>query len=284
MKGLLNRDQTLVFSDKLARPSTVPDKAVVQEHYASLHPTDLDTARGAYDFLLWLAGVRGEVRTGFEFSGVVSQGAGSLSTGDRVFGYTNVMKGPKTHQQEVVLDPHYAVRLPDEVSLAQGAAFAVGAMTAQHVWKSIAELQPGHEVLIIGGSGGVGIYAIQIARLMQAKVTAVAGPAGQELMRRMGASVVIDYRKQDVTHLGQQYDAVLDLTCTKKFKDIADLLTPRGKFIPADPMKNLLDFCGNIWRRKRTKYLYVSEGKPSELRQLAELVEAGELQVPAGQT
>ena len=277
MKALINVNKSLKFVEDLQEPVRRHDETKIRVQCASLNPTDLDIARGDYDLFLRLYGAKSSVRTGLEFSGTVLEDSDRFRTGDRVFGYTHLLRGPKTHQQIISIKSDYIAAIPDGLSFAEAAGIPVGAQTSYVAWKEIANLQKGQRVLINGGSGGVGIFAIQIAKMLQAHVTAVAGPSSQNVMRSLGADETIDYRRQTLQSLDGRFDAILDLTCTVKYRDIKHLLGPSGIFIPADPMRNLGDFMGNPFRRRKTGYLLVDRGDQQLLAEIAALLESGDL-------
>ena len=280
MRALLNTSKSLNLVDDCPEPKSKRGEVKVRVHSASLNPTDLDIANGDYDFFLRLYGAKSPIRTGLEFSGTVIKRSKRFKKGDRVFGYTHLMKGPKTHREILSIDESYVALMPEGLSFAEAAAAPIGLQTSYVAWKTLARLNPGDRVLINGGSGGVGVYAIQIAKLMKAHVTAIAGPGGQDLMKTLGADEVYNYRETRIQSLDQHYDALFDLTCQLKFRAIRHLLRSQGVFIPADPMKNIGDFLGNPFRKKKTAYLLADRGDHDVLTDLAQRFGSGEMRAP----
>ena len=219
MKALLSTAKRLQLTHDLTEAETKANEVKVRLHYASLNPTDIALANGDYDLFLRLYGAKSPVRTGLEFSGTVMQDSQCYKKGDRIFGYTHLMKGPKTHQQTLSINQEYVALMPSELDFQQAAAAPIGLQTSYVAWQQ-ANLKPGDKVLINGASGGVGLYAIQIAKSMQAVVTAVAGTKAQSLMQQLGADQVIDYKRTNIANLTQKFDAIFDLSCKKKLKTI----------------------------------------------------------------
>ena len=275
MRALYNTDKTLVLVQDAPEPVRKPGEVKVQVHYTSLNPTDAHIAQGDLDLLFRLYRVKSPVRTGFEFSGTVLEGEGDLKPGMRTFGYTSVIGGPKTHQEVLSIPTDYVAVMPDGMGFAEAAAFPLGAQTSFVALRDVVRLTKGQSLLIVGGSGGLGVFAIQIARNMGYHVTAVAGPAGQEIMKQLGAHETIDYKQHPLASMSGTFDAVLDLSDTLKLSDIRHLLAPRGVFVPADPLKNLPTILGNVFRRQKAGYLLVDRGKRALLTELAQQVAQG---------
>ncbi len=279
MRALHNKHQTLTLSDVAAEPIRRSGEVKVQVHYASLNPTDADIARGDLDLFLWLYRSRSLVRTGLEFSGTVMEGTARFAKGAKVFGYTHLMKGPKTHQDIISIPEDYIASIPEGMNFAQAAAFPLGAQTSLVALRDVAGLTKEKSVLILGASGGLGVYAIQIAKALQLSVTAVAGPSGQKIMTDLGADQVIDYRQTPLEKIEGTFDAVLDLSARYRFNEIRHLLTTNGVFVPADPMKNLSTTAGNVFRHKKAGFLMVEHGNHSLLTELAGWITDGSLKI-----
>ena len=280
IKGIVNTSRQLNLVDDLPEPNVNTGEVKVRVHYCSLNPTDLDIAKGQYDFFLRLYGAKSPVRTGLEFSGTVMEGGRRVKQGDRVFGYTHLLKGPKTHREVLSINEGYVAHVPEGLSFKEAAAAPIGLQTSLVALHDLARIMSGDRVLINGASGGVGVYGIQIAKWLGAHVTAVAGPAGQDLMKQLGADDVLNYREQEVESLGCQFDSILDLTSQMKFKHIRHLLKSEGVFIPADPTKNIGDMIGNPFRKQKTAYLMVDKGDHKLLSELAQKFVSNEFIAP----
>lgn len=279
MRALQNINHKLSLRRGAPEPVRQEGEVKVQIHYASLNPTDADIARGDLDLFIKLARARSSVHTGLEFSGTVAEGSAKFPTGTKVFGYTHLMKGPKTHQDVVSIPESFIAKMPKNLSFSQAAAFPLGAQTSLVALRDIAQLKRGQSVLILGASGGLGVYAIQLARHMQLAITGVSGPDGLNLMKELGADEVVNYRRTSIDQMINQFDVVLELSNQYLFRDVRHLLKPHGTFVPTNPQKNLLAIAGNKFRRQKVGYLFVDRGDSTLLTELAGQIAQGVLSV-----
>jgi NADPH:quinone reductase-like Zn-dependent oxidoreductase len=217
---------------------------------------------------------------GGDFAGVVeSVGAGvtEFKPGDEVF-------GGKTGAFAEYVTPKESLALkPTNVSFEEAAAVPVAALTALQAMRR-AELGPGQNVLINGASGGVGIFAIQIAKSLGAHVTAVCSTRNVEQSRSLGADRVIDYTKDDFTRDPEQYDVLLDIAGSKSFRACKRVLKPDARFvIIGGPMSTpLLGPLGHIGAVKLTSIggsrktmFFIASFNRADMDTLRDLVETG---------
>ena len=121
---------------------------------------------------------------------------------------------------------------PANLSFEQAAAVPSAAITALQGLRDVGKLQPGQKVLINGASGGVGTFAVQIAKAFGAEVTGVCSKRNVDMVRSIGADHVVDYTQEDFTQSGQRYDLILDNVANRSFSDLRRALTPQGIIIP----------------------------------------------------
>jgi len=278
MKGLTLVKKQLVMDQDLKRPVIKENQVLVKVAYASVNPTDADVAKGKYALLLKLSGGNHAVKTGLEFSGTIEQGNDKFAKGQKVFGYVDLMAGEKTHQQFIAINADFIAPMPQTLSFEQAAALPLGALTTLVALQDLAQIKQGDRVLVNGASGGLGVYAVQIASILGANVTAMAGPNQEVFLKELGVSQVVDYQQHVITELSQSFDVILDLTDNLRFKHIKHLLAASGKFIPTDPTLHLGAFLGNYVSAKKTKYLMVANGDHDKLSQIARWVDDGKLQ------
>jgi NADPH:quinone reductase-like Zn-dependent oxidoreductase len=148
--------------------------------------------------------------------------------GDEVFGYLPSATGRGTFAEYVCAKENLIALKPANLTFEQAAAVPVAAMTALQALRDKGSLQPGQKVLINGASGGVGTFAVQIAKAFGAKVTAVCSTRNLELVRSFGADYVIDYKKEDFTQSGQQYDLILAVNGYHPISHYRRALQPEG--------------------------------------------------------
>ncbi len=125
----------------------------------------------------------------------------------------------------------FAMR-PANLTFEQAAAVPTAALTALQALRDKGKLQPGQKVLINGASGGVGTFAVQIAKAFGAEVTGVCSPRNVDMVRSIGADHVIDYTQEDFAKSGRRHDLILDNVANRTFSDLRRALTPRGTIVP----------------------------------------------------
>jgi NADPH:quinone reductase-like Zn-dependent oxidoreductase len=166
---------------------------------------------------------------GYDFAGqveAVGDGVTSFHPGDEVFG---VAKGTCAEFVRVSEDK-LAIK-PANLSYEEAAALPVSALAALHGLRDAGEIQPGQKVLINGASGGVGSFAVQIAKALGAEVTGVTSTSNVEMVRSLGADYVIDYTREDFTRSGPRYDLIFDNVENRSLGDCRRALTPGGTLV-----------------------------------------------------
>ena len=278
MKGLVLENKKVSIKEELSQPTPKKGEVLIKIKYATINPTDLDTIQGKYGFMLKLMGAKSyAVNTGLEFSGVVEKDGKLFKKGDKVFGYVDLYKGIKTHQEYITINEDFIALKPSNLGFDESAAIPLGALTTLVALQDLGEVKKNTELLINGASGGLGVYAIQIAKVLGARITAVAGSNQTEFLKSLGADKVINYKEQKLNDLTNEFDVILDLTSLVKYSEIRNLLSKTGKFIPANPLNNITYFLGNIFRAKKVKYLMVGTGNYEKLTLIAKWVEEGKL-------
>lgn len=146
--------------------------------------------------------------------------------GDEVFG---IAKG--SYAQYAAADEHKLVHRPTNTTAKQAAAAAISGITALQALTDVGDLEAGQHVLIVGASGGVGTYAVQLAKALGAEVTGVASPAKIEMVRSIGADHVIDYTTDDFVGGSTRYDLILDIGGRNTIARLRSALTPAGTLV-----------------------------------------------------
>jgi NADPH:quinone reductase-like Zn-dependent oxidoreductase len=165
------------------------------------------------------------------FSGqvvAVGEGVTEFSLGDDVLGMKGFELG--AYAEFVTIGQQHAVaKKPKKLSYSQAAALVFGGTTALFFLKKLADLQAGQHILINGASGSVGSSAVQIAKALGAKVTAVSGPKNIKLVKSLGADTAVDYSQEDVKNHHDRYDVVMDTVGNLSLSECENILKPRGK-------------------------------------------------------
>ncbi|MEM6429571.1 MAG: NAD(P)-dependent alcohol dehydrogenase [Deinococcota bacterium] len=277
MQGLITHQKSIMLDTSLKMPSVGRNEVLVKVMAASVTSTDVEVSQGTFNLMSKLSGSRPSVKTGLEFSGVIVEGNAHFQPEDKVFGYVHLFKEPKTHQEYIAVSQDYMAHMPATLSFEEAASLPLGALTSLVALQELANVGTNDHVLINGAAGGVGIYAIQIAKLLGARVTAVAGPNQEAFLSQLGADHVINYKETAIQNLPSQFDVIFELTTKVAFKDIQHLLSARGQFIPANPFKALVDIAANTIRAKKTKYLMVTQGSQHKLQSITGWIEEGKL-------
>ncbi|MFC6079805.1 NAD(P)-dependent alcohol dehydrogenase [Sphaerisporangium aureirubrum] len=166
---------------------------------------------------------------GREVAGHVEQVGKSVTTmrpGDEVFG---IAEGSFAEYARAT--PDKLAPRPAFLTFAQAAVVSVSALTALQAVRDHGHVKAGQKVLIIGASGGVGMFAVQIAKAFKAEITGVCGTAKTEMVRSLGADTVIDYTSEDITDSGVRYDVILDIGGNRSLRHLRRALAPRGTLV-----------------------------------------------------
>lgn len=215
-----------------AMPQIGEDDVLVRVRAAGINAADWHLMTGEpYPVRLVMGLRRPRIATlGSDFSGVI-EAVGSavtrISVGDEVMG--EVTRG--TLADYVAVAEKNVVRKPTNLTHEQAAAVPMGALTALQAVRDTGKVQPGQSVLVNGASSGVGIYAVQIAVAMGAKVTGVCSGRNAEMVRSLGATTVIDYTQEDFTATSERYDVIIDIVSSRSIADVRKVLTPRGRYV-----------------------------------------------------
>ncbi len=222
---------------EVARPVPKENELLIRIHAASVNAYDWHIMH-AKPFVVRFA--RGFTKPknptlGADIAGVV-EAVGSKVTqfqpGDEVFGDLSA-SGDGGFAEYVTAPEEAMILKPAEMTFAQAAAVPMAAVTALQGLRDAGKLQPGQKVLINGASGGVGSFAVQIAKLLGAEVTAVCSTSKMEQARALGADHVIDYTQEDFTQSGKQYDLILGVNGGRSLGDYERALTPTGIYVMA---------------------------------------------------
>ncbi len=213
-------------------PAPQAGEVKVRVHAASLNPLDWKIRAG---HVRWLPVFRRPPRTpGCDFAGeIVGVGGGATGhyVGERVFGSLLPFGRAGTLAEVVVAGADRLATIPDEVSWEQAAALPVAAGTALQAVVDEGRLGAGQRILITGAAGGVGHFAVQLAKHLGAEVVGVCGAANVEFVRALGADEVIDYARDDFTRRDDRFDVVFDAACASSFHAARAVLTDTGRYI-----------------------------------------------------
>src|SRR5436853_6052227 len=218
---------------EVATPTPTDDQILVKAHAASVNPLDWHFIEGTPKIMRALGvGLRKpkDPRLGVDFAGTVEavgKNVTQFKPGDEVFGGRN-----GAFAEYVCPRADRAVTLkPATITFEQAASVNIAGITALQALRDKGKVQPGQKVLINGASGGVGTFAVQIAKSFGAEVTGVCSTRNVNLVTSLGADHVIDYTKEDFAKGAERYDVILDNVGNHSLSECRGVLTPNGKYV-----------------------------------------------------
>jgi NADPH:quinone reductase-like Zn-dependent oxidoreductase len=216
---------------EIDKPVVKDDGVLVRVHAAALHAGDYFVLKGVPYFVRFVAGwpMPRNYVPGFDLAGVV-EAAGKKVTrfrpGDEVFAFCE-----RACAEYACAAEGMCALKQTNLTFEEAAAIPTSALAALHGLRDAGKVQPGQRILVNGASGGVGTFAVQIAKILGAEVTGVCSTRNVEMVRALGADHVIDYTREDFTRSGS-YDLILDNVGNRSFSECRRALTPRGVHIP----------------------------------------------------
>jgi NADPH:quinone reductase-like Zn-dependent oxidoreductase len=279
------------------KPVVEDNEVLVRVHAASVNRLDWHLMRGSPYIARLQAGLRKPKDSvlGADVAGqveAVGKHVTKFQPGDEVFG-SLFGHGFGAFAEYVSVSDDLLELKPANLSFDQAAAVPVAALTALQGLRDHGRIEPGHKVLIIGASGGVGTFAVQIAKSFGAEVTGVCSTRNLDMVRSIGADHVIDYTQEDFTQGGQRYDLIFELAGSRSPSDIRRVLTSKGTLVLIGHGESKGRWIGPFGRMIRALVLsrFVSQrmasytAKPNyssgpnkgDLATLKELIEAGKI-------
>jgi NADPH:quinone reductase-like Zn-dependent oxidoreductase len=271
------------------RDVEVPDiedhQVLLRVHASSVNPADWYRIQNRIVGRMGNGLVKPRSRTvGVDVAGeieAVGRDVTEFQPGDAVFGTCGGAWAEYARAREARL-----VRKPENVSFEEAAAVPVAALTALQALRDHAEVQRGDNVLINGASGGVGTYAVQLAKVFGAEVTAVCSTRNVECAAALGADRVCDYTREDFTKLGIRHDHVLDIAGSRPIRQLSRVLTPEGTLVVVGaggvkagfgPLPHVAATWTSGFVRRRNVVLFVSKIEKADLLLLQELLASGKV-------
>lgn len=276
----------------LPRPEARAGEVLVRVHAAALHIGDVFAVRGKPYLMRLYTGLTKPSYgvPGFDLCGeveAVGPGVTRFRVGERVFG-----TGFGSCAQLVRVSADTLAHAPKRLSSAQAASLGTSALAALHGLRDCAKLQPGQKILINGAAGGIGTFALQLAKAWGAEVTAVCSAGRRELMLELGADHVIDHTREDFTDGSARYDVIFDNVENHKLERCRRALTERGLLIlNSGTGATGWRFCVRLLKplllsplSKQSYRRYFSAPNFKDLEQLAALAESGKVEPVIGKS
>ena len=268
---------------EIDKPVVGDDEVLVRVRAASINAADWHLMRRLPHLIgMLLLGKRPSRVRGGDMAGqveAVGKNVTRFKPGEEVFG-----AGRGTFAECATTSEDRMALKPRNLTFEQAATISGAGCTALQGLRDSAHIQPGQRALIYGAGGGVGTFAVQIAKALGAHVTAVTSTGNLDLMRSIGADEVIDYTKEDFTKSGQLYDLLFDIGADRSFADCQRVLAPKGTIILAGAAKGLWAILSRLIRAQLSSRIgrrriatFLARIRHEDLVVLKELAEAGKL-------
>ncbi|MFG6195770.1 NAD(P)-dependent alcohol dehydrogenase [Nonomuraea sp. JJY05] len=272
----------------VGKPELGDDDVLVRVRAASVNAGDWHLLRGLpYIFRAQAGLTRPKAHLlGADLAGevvAVGRSVTALRPGDEVYGFC---RGAFAEYVALAAEG-FVVRKPAGLTFEEAAAVPLAAVTALQALRDKAQVRAGQKVLVNGAGGGVGSFAVQIAKALGAEVTGVCGPGNAEIVRSIGADHVVDYTKEDFTRGGERYDVILDNVANRSLADCRRVLAPRGVYVHNSGDKGgrwlgvmvriIHVMVSSMFARQSLVAGYVADESTDDLVALRDLLEAGKI-------
>ena len=267
----------MLRSVTVPRPVPTRGQVLVRTRFVGVNPKDVVVRKGKFQIA---TGKKFPLIVGHDIAGeVVEAGLGAdLVEGDLVYGMINDFAG-RAYAEYAAVDVQQLAKAPSSIELRVAAAVPLASQTALQALRDDSQVETGQHVLINGASGGVGVFAVQIAKILGAQVTAVCSHRNVELVAELGADRVIDYTKTELVDLKERFDVIFDVFGNYHFDKLEHLLTPRGTYVHTVPSARIFkDVARTLIRRKRAK-LVIVKSRREQLDWIRQQIDAGSLRV-----
>jgi NADPH:quinone reductase-like Zn-dependent oxidoreductase len=271
--------------EEIEKPTAGDNEVMVKVRAAAVNPLDWHFMRGEPYAMRVMTGLRKPkvTRLGVDMAGqveAVGKNVTQFKPGDNVFGTCRGAFAEYACAPESDL-----IIKPENVTFEQAASIPVAALTALQGLRDKGRIQSGQKVLINGAAGGVGTFAVQIARSFGAEVTGVCSTRNVEMVRAIGATQVIDYTQEDFTKSGQRYDLILDCFATHSLSALRRILYPKGRYVgvggPNQSLVGMLTYLIKLLVYSRAvsqKFvMFIAKSSKDDMTFMCELMEAGKV-------
>ena len=269
---------------EIAKPTPKDDEVLIKVRASSVNPAEwyamigLPIARTGNGLFK-----PKNIRLGVDYSGVVEAVGKDIThfkAGDEVFGARSGAFA------EYVCVKNIIIPKPKNISFEEAASVPTAAITALQGLRDYGKIQAGQKVLINGASGGVGTFAVQIAKALGAEVTGVCSTRNVEIVKSLGADHVIDYTKEDFTLNNQKYDVLLDIAGTRSWSEYKRVLKPDSRFVIVGapkrnkiigPLAHVIRIKAGSWRATQKVEFFIAKFNKKDMNLIKEWLKSGKV-------
>jgi NADPH:quinone reductase-like Zn-dependent oxidoreductase len=286
MKAIVIREygsaDVLRYED-VEQPKIQPDQLFVKVYASTVNPIDWKIREGMLKFI---TGNKFPIILGLDLSGEVLEVGGQVTrfkAGDAIYGSVGVPGG--AYAEFAAVPEKSAALKPNNMTYEESASLPVAALTALQALRNLGNIQSGQSVLINGAAGGVGTFAVQLAKVFGAEVTGVCSTKNLELVKSLGADRTIDYTQRDFTKHIEQYDIIFDAVAKRSLANCKPVLKANGIYITTLPTPEIVvqSVLTAIFSGKKAKFI-LEKPNSKDLDYLRELIEAGKIRVVIDRT
>ena len=260
---------------ELPVPQVTDGVVLVRVSYAGLSNFDLETSRGKRNGALARSLKKEAVVSGIEMAGTVESDGKTVKRGDRVVGYTNIIRGPFFHADYVAIPENKLARIPENMTLQGAASLIGGALTSIAALERIADVKAEQQVLITGATGSVGITAVQLASHLGAQVCGVCHSSQTDFLLQQGVTTACAYDRNELPPSANQFDVVFDTAPSLCFLACTNYLKQQGTYITTMPHLDVLGFVSSLFSRRKWGYLMEADTDAKRMSRLLGLMETG---------
>ncbi|WDI40975.1 NAD(P)-dependent alcohol dehydrogenase [Bremerella sp. P1] len=271
-------DEENLKIESIPWPKITADQVLIRVQAASVNPIDWKIRQG---MLKWIIPAQLPATLGFDVAGEIAEVGYSAkqqgwNVGDQVMAFSDQALGGG-YAEYIAVDSKVIVAKPGGCSFEEAAAIPLAATTAWKALVKLGQLHAGDDVLINGASGGVGTYAVQIAKALGANVTAVCSLDNHQLVRELGADDTIDYHATQFTRVGRTFDIVFDAVSKSSFHECRRILKPQGHYIATLPSVESVGMSMISRFQKQSCHVVLARPDGDILKSLTALANEGKL-------
>lgn len=270
-------DANVLHSARVPTPERLPGQVLIEVGASSVNPIDYRMRRGELKGLL----PGGFPRVpGYDVAGIVADCASDapFKIGDRVIGFLNSLRGGACADYALcAIDA--AAKLPASIPYDIGAAMPLAGSTALQSLREHGRMQPGDRVLVNGASGGVGMFAVQIAKAFDCHVDAVASGENRDFCLSLGADHFYDYATTDFTKSSKRWDLIFDAAGKTSYRAARAVMNEGGRFVSTEPNVKGLLMTALTWPFSKSGTIMLARPRADDLRELIELYQKQQLQI-----